>query len=309
MSKVLVTGGAGFIGSNLVDRLIEEGYDVVVVDDLSKGKIENVNPKAEFHKVDISEAEEFKKVFEAQKFDYVFHLAAQASVAFSVREPALDAKVNTIGSLNVIKNCVDYDVKKIIFSSTGGAIYGEDVKVFPTPESVTPQPISPYGIAKLNVEHYLRFFSKQFGLEYTVLRYGNVYGPRQDPFGEAGVIAIFTSQMLNGEDVTIFGDGEHVRDYVYVDDVVEANIKATTLGKNMVINIGTSVGTTTNELFKILKKLTGYKKEPIYGPFRPGDIRKSILCYNRAWIELKWEPKVTIEKGLKNTLEWFKSVE
>ncbi len=309
MSKALVTGGAGFIGSNLVDRLLEEGYEVVVVDDLSKGKIENVNPKAEFHKVDISEAEEIKKVFENHKFDYVFHLAAQASVSVSVREPALDAKVNTIGSLNVIKNCVDYGVKKIIFSSTGGAIYGEDIKVFPTPESVTPQPISPYGIAKLNVEHYLRFFSKEFGLEYTVLRYGNVYGPRQDPFGEAGVIAIFTSRMLKGEDVTIFGDGEHVRDYVYVGDVVEANIKATTLGKNMVINIGTSVGTTTNELFKILKKLTGYKKEPIYGPFRPGDIRKSVLCYNRAWIELKWEPKVTIEKGLKNTVEWFKSVE
>jgi UDP-glucose 4-epimerase len=306
MSKVLVTGGAGFIGSHLTDKLVELGHEVVVIDNLSTGKRENVNPKAKFYEMDIYDGEAINKLFAEEKFEYVFHLAAQASVAVSVKDPVKDANVNIIGSLNLIKASIENSVKKFIFSSTGGAIYGEEVKVFPTPESVFPQPMSPYGIAKFSVENYLRFFSKEFGLKYTVLRYGNVYGPRQDPYGEAGVVAIFTSRMLKGEDCIIFGDGEYVRDYVYVEDVVDANIRAMERGDSLVINIGTATATTTNELFKILKKLTGYKKDPIYGPHRKGDIRKSVLCYNRAWIELKWEPRYTLEEGLRKTVEWFK---
>uniref|UniRef100_A0A7C4VTA9 SDR family oxidoreductase n=1 Tax=Fervidobacterium thailandense TaxID=1008305 RepID=A0A7C4VTA9_9BACT len=306
MSKVLVTGGAGFIGSHVTDKLVELGHEVVVVDNLSTGKRENVNPKVRFYKIDISDGEAIFKLFAEEKFEYVFHLAAQASVAVSVKDPVKDAMWNIVGSLNLIKASVESGVKKFIFSSTGGAIYGEDVKIFPTPESVFPQPMSPYGIAKFTVENYLRFFGKEFDLNYTILRYGNVYGPRQDPYGEAGVVAIFTQRMLKGEDCTIFGDGEYVRDYIYVEDVVDANIKAMERGDKQVLNIGTATGTTTNELFKILKKLTGYKKEPVYGPHRKGDIRKSVLCYNRAWIELKWEPKYSLEEGLRKTVEWFK---
>jgi len=196
MSKVLVTGGAGSIGSHITDKLVELGNDVVVVDNLSTGKRENLNPNARFVEMDISQSDKVNELFAAENFEYVFHLAAQASVSISVKDPVKDATWNIIGGLNLIKASVEHKIKKFIFSSTGGAMYGEDVKVFPTPESVYPQPMSPYGIAKFSVENYLRFFSKEFGLNYTVLRYGNVYGPRQDPYGEAGVIAIFTSRML-----------------------------------------------------------------------------------------------------------------
>lgn len=304
--KVLVTGGAGFIGSHVVDKLVQKGYEVVVVDNLSKGKRENVNEKAELVVADIRDEEKIEELFKQNNFSYVFHLAAQASVSVSVKDPVEDANVNIIGSLVIIKNAIKYNVKKIIFSSTGGAIYGDDVDIFPTPESVYPKPISPYGIAKFSVENYLRFAKKEFGLNYTVLRYANVYGPRQDPFGEAGVVAIFVSRMLKNEDVIINGDGEYIRDYVYVEDVADANLKAMDAGNGLEINIGTTEGTSVNQLFKYLKKITGYKKDPIYGPPRKGDIRKSILCYVRAVEELKWKPKVDIEKGLRLTVEWFK---
>lgn len=304
--KALVTGGAGFIGSHLVDKLIELGQEVVVVDNLIRGKKENVNEKAQLVIADIRDGESIKRIFEEHKFDYVFHLAAQASVSVSVKDPVEDANVNIIGSLNLIKNSIDYGVKKFIFSSTGGAIYGDNVEIFPTPESVYPNPISPYGIAKFSVENYLKFAKREFGLNYTVLRYANVYGPRQDPFGEAGVIAIFISRMLNNEEVIINGDGEYIRDYVYVSDVVDANIRAMKKGDGLEINIGTSRGTSVNQLFYYLKKFIGYSKEPIYGPPRKGDIRTSLLCYTRAKEELRWEPKVDLEKGLKLTIEWFK---
>jgi len=304
--KALVTGGAGFIGSHLVDRLIDMGFDVVVVDNLSKGKKENVNEKARLFVADIRDEESIQKIFEENKFDYVFHLAAQASVSISVKNPVEDANINIIGSLNLIKNSIEYKVKKFIFSSTGGAIYGDNVKIFPTPESVFPNPISPYGIAKFSVENYLKFAKNEFDLNYTVLRYANVYGPRQDPFGEAGVIAIFISKMLNDEDVVINGDGEYIRDYVYVSDVVDANIRAMKKGDGLEINIGTSRGTSVNHLFNYLKKIIDYQKEPVYGPPRKGDIRKSLLCYTRAKEELRWEPKIDLEKGLKLTVEWFK---
>lgn len=304
--KALVTGGAGFIGSHVVDKLIENGYEVVVVDNLSRGKKENVNKDATLVVADIRDEKTIEELFKENNFSYVFHLAAQASVSVSVKDPVEDANVNIIGSLVLLKNSIKYGAKKFIFSSTGGAIYGDDVDVFPTPESVFPKPISPYGIAKFSFENYLRFAKKEFGLNYTVLRYANVYGPRQDPFGEAGVVAIFTMRMLNGEDVIINGDGDYIRDYVYVEDVADANLRALKAGNGMEINIGTSQGTSVNQLFNYLKKITGYTKDPVYGPPRKGDIRKSLLCYARALEELRWKPKVDIEKGLRLTVEWFK---
>lgn len=304
--NILVTGGAGFIGSHVVDKLIENGYGVIVVDNLSSGKVENLNRNALFYEQSIEDEEMMERIFSLHRPEYVFHLAAQASVAISVREPARDAKTNIIGSLVLLEKSIKHGVKKFIFSSTGGAIYGENVKVFPTPETETPHPISPYGIAKYSTEMYLEFFAREYGLKYTVLRYANVYGPRQDPYGEAGVVAIFTERMLRGEEVHIFGDGEYVRDYVYVDDVVRANLLAMEKGDNEVFNIGTGRGTTVNQLFKLLKEITGYDKEPVYKPPRKGDVRKSILDYTKAKEKLGWEPKVSLEEGLKLTVEYFR---
>ncbi|MCD6449189.1 MAG: SDR family oxidoreductase [Thermotogaceae bacterium] len=306
MNNILVTGGAGFIGSNLVEKLIEMGEGVVVVDNLSTGKVENLSHGALFYEHDITDVEMLKRIFLLHKPRYVFHLAAQASVSKSVREPDFDAKVNIIGTLNLLKLSVEYGVEKFIFSSTGGAIYGDEVFRVPTPETEFPKPISPYGIAKFSVENYLRFFNHEFGLRYTILRYGNVYGPKQDPYGEAGVVAIFTERMLRNEEVKIFGDGEYVRDYVFVEDVVEANIAAMDRADGEIVNIGTSRGTTVNELFRMLKEITGYKKDPVYAPPRPGDLRKSILDISKAEKVLGWTPKINLEEGLKRTVEWFK---
>ncbi len=306
MKNFLVTGGAGFIGSNLVRKLLNMGASVVVVDNLSTGKVENVPKGALFYEHDITDMEMMKRIFMLHKPEYVFHFAAQASVSRSVREPDFDANVNILGTINLLKLSVEFGVKKFIFSSTGGAIYGDEVSVFPTPETECPKPLSPYGIAKLSSEHYIRFFGKEYGLNYTILRYANVYGPRQDPYGEAGVVAIFTERMLKGDDVTIFGDGEYVRDYVYVDDVVEANVLSMEKGDGEVFNISTGRGTTVNELFKMLKEITGYEKDPIYGPPRPGDLRKSILDYNKAKKVLGWEPKYDLDTGFRKTVEWFR---
>ncbi len=304
--NVLVTGGAGFIGSHVVEGLLKEGLSPIVVDNLSTGKIENLNPNALFYQQSVEDEEMMERVFMLHKPVYVFHLAAQSSVSVSVRNPVEDARANILGTLVLLQKSVKYGAKKFIFSSTGGAIYGDNVKI-PTPETEIPNPISPYGIAKLSVERYLDFFSKEYGLEYVSLRYSNVYGPRQDPYGEAGVVAIFTNRMLKGEKVTIFGDGEYVRDYVYVDDVVRANILAMEKGKNVVLNIGTGRGTTVNELFKMLKSITGYSDEPEYAPPRKGDVRKSILDCSKAKEILDWEPKVSLEEGLRRTVEYFKT--
>lgn len=304
--NVLVTGGAGFIGSHLVDALVEKGYGVIVVDNLSSGKVSNLNSYALFYEQSVEDEEMMERIFSLHKPEYVFHLAAQASVAVSVREPSRDAKVNILGSLVLLEKSVKYGVKKFIFSSTGGAIYGEEVKVFPTPETEIPKPVSPYGIAKLCVEKYLEFFAREYGLKYTSLRYSNVYGPRQDPYGEAGVVAIFVERMLKDEPVLIYGDGEYVRDYVYVKDVVEANLLAMERGDNEVFNIGTGRGTTVNELFRMLKELTGYRRDPVYAPPRKGDVRKSVLDCRKAKEILGWEPKVSLEEGLAMTVEYFR---
>jgi len=222
---VLITGGAGFIGSHIVDLLIDNNYKVVVVDDLSSGREENVNKKARFHKLNITDQNGLAEVFEQEKPDYVCHEAAQISVSFSVRDPLFDAQTNILGSLNLLQCCVSNQVKGIVFASSGGTIYGEP-EHFPITEDYPFRPQSPYGISKVAVEHYLDFYQKNYNLPYTALRYGNVYGPRQDPYGEAGVIAIFIEKMLKGEIPTINGDGEYIRDYIYVEDVAQANLLA-----------------------------------------------------------------------------------
>lgn len=306
MANVLVTGGVGFIGSHLVDALLRNGHRVVVVDNLSSGRIENLNRQALFYQQSVEDEEMMERVFMLHRFDYVFHLAAQASVSVSVKQPTKDAMTNVIGSLVLLEKSVKYGVKKFIFSSTGGAIYGDDVPI-PTSEEIVPRPISPYGIAKRSVEMYLDFFKREKGLDYVSLRYGNVYGPRQDPNGEAGVVAIFTSRMLKNEEVYIFGDGEHVRDYVYVADVIEANLLSMKPEISGIFNIATGVGTTVNQLFKMLAELTGYSKPPIYTEPRKGDLKKSVLDCSKAQEVLGWRAKTDLKTGLALTAEYFKS--
>ena len=300
--KILVTGGAGFIGSNVVDAYIEKGYEVVVVDDLSSGKKENLNKKAKFYKLDICD-KALEEVFE-KGIDIINHHAAQVDVRKSIADPAFDARINIEGSLNILENCRKYKIKKIIFASSGGVIYGECGNVLPNEDSPT-SPISPYGVSKYAMECYLSSYEKIYGLKYTALRYGNVYGPRQDPYGEAGVVAIFSRKMLNNEEVNIFGDGEQVRDYVYVGDIVKANILCLENGDNEIFNIGTSKCTSVNRLFSEMKELTHYSKDAMYKPPRAGELIRSSLDVGKAEQKLGWKAKVNLKEGLKKIIEFF----
>ncbi|RLC39550.1 MAG: UDP-glucose 4-epimerase [Candidatus Nealsonbacteria bacterium] len=302
--KILVTGGAGFIGSHLTDKLIEQGHKVTVVDNLSTGKKENLNPKAKFYQLDI-QSPEIAGVFEKEKPEIVFHFAAQIDVRKSVENPIESAKVNILGSLNLLENSRKYGVKKIIFASSGGAIYGE-TDVIPTPESYPENPQSPYGIEKLAIEKYLNFYRKTLGLNYIALRLANVYGPRQNSKGEAGVIAIFCDKMLKNKEVIINGDGEQTRDFVFVDDVVEAVLLAMEKEKSGIYNIGTAKETSINEIFRKIKELTNSNCQEIHGPEKPGEQKRSCLDYSRAKEELNWQPKYSLEEGLRETIEWFK---
>jgi UDP-glucose 4-epimerase len=304
--KILVTGGAGFIGSNIVDAYIEKGYEVVVVDDLSSGKKKNLNRKAKFYRLDICDGA-LEEVFKEGRIDIVNHHAAQVDVRKSIADPAFDARINIEGSLNILENCRKYKIQKIIFASSGGVIYGECGK-FPPNEDFPVSPISPYGISKYAVECYLSTYAKIYGLKYTALRYGNVYGPRQDPYGEAGVVAIFSGKMLNEEEVNIFGDGEQVRDYVYVGDVVRANIWCLENGDNEIFNIGTSKSISVNRLFSEMKELTHYSKQPVYKPPRAGELIRSSLDVGKAEQKLGWKAEVNLKQGLKKTIEFFRKV-
>lgn len=303
--KVLLTGGAGFIGSNLSDRLIKEGYDVVVVDNLASGKIENINPKAVFYQLDIQD-KKILEVFEKERPDFVSHHAAQIDVRRSVADPVLDAKVNVIGTLNILENCRNYGVKRVIFASSGGVLYGEVTNNKKASEDFPIQPISPYGITKLCGEEYLKFYRQTYQISFVILRYANVYGRRQDPFGEAGVVAIFIQKMLKGERPTIFGSGSQERDYIHVDDVIEANLSALTKGDNSSLNIGTGVTTSVQELFLQLQKITGFSKMPIYAPQRHGELQRSCLDSSKAKQLLNWSPKKKLTKGLAETVEHFR---
>jgi UDP-glucose 4-epimerase len=299
--NILVTGGAGFIGSNVVDRYIELGHNVVIVDNLSTGKKSNLNPKAVFYKVDVQDR--LDKIFEKHKFDIVNHHAAQMDVRKSVEDPLFDAKVNILGIINVLENCVKHKVRKVIFISSGGVVYGQPKKMPPN-EDFPYAPESPYGVSKVTSEFYLRYYSAVHGLNFTALRYSNVYGPRQNPEGEAGVVAIFSRQMLKNGTCKIFGDGKQTRDYVFVGDVVEANVAALTKGEGNSFNIGTGVRTSVLDLFNRLAKITGYKILPDYMPARKGELLENYLDASKAKKTLAWSPKISIDDGLKRTAEW-----
>ncbi len=302
--RVLVTGGAGFIGSHVVDLLVEQGHSVAVVDNLSTGRRENVNPRAEFFLADIG-SPDLAAVFDAARPQAVVHLAAQASVPVSVSDPIRDAAVNILGSVNLLQQCARTRVEKFVYVSTGGALYGEP-QYLPCDEGHPIRPLSPYGVSKHTVEHYLHFYRQVHGLAYTVLRLANVYGPRQDPFGEAGVVAIFTQRMLDGEPVVIYGSGEQERDFVFVMDCARAAVLALSRGDGEAYNIGCGRGTTVNALFAMMKSLTGYALEPRYDPPRPGDVFRSFLNADKARRELGWEPSVSLEEGLRRTIDHFR---
>lgn len=303
--KVLVTGGAGFIGSNIADAVIAKRHKAVILDDLSSGKLNNVNGKAEFYKADIVNEKAVFDIFKKEKPDAVIHCAAQIDVRKSVADPKYDADINILGSLNILKACVENNAKKIIFASSGGTIYGECGNKAPC-EKTFPDPLSPYGIAKYCVENYIKFYGEIHGLKYTVLRYANVYGPRQDPRGEAGVVAIFAGKMLNNEPVTVFGSGKQMRDYVYVSDVVEANIRSLTKADNSIINIGTNKAVPLNEIVKIMSVISKTDKKPVYKKKREGELFKSFLDNKKALKKLGWRPEVDIKEGIKKTLLYFK---
>ncbi len=300
--KCLVTGGAGFIGSHIADILIKKGEEVSIIDNLSTGDIKNLNKKAVFYKEDIRNKKAIEKMFEKEKLDYVFHTAAQINVRESVENPVKDASINILGTLNLLEACRKCNVKKFIFSSTGGAIYGDNVKI-PTIETEKQQPTSPYGIAKLSIEKYLYFYKKVYGIDYVSLRYSNVYGPRQNYKGEAGVVAIFINKILNNKQSVINGSGKQTRDYVYVRDVARANLLALKL--NGIFNVSTGKETSVNELFKMLKKIMRINVEAVHGPAKKGEQKRSCLDYSK--IKGKgWEPKTGLEQGLEATIEWFK---
>ncbi|HPE68552.1 MAG TPA: SDR family oxidoreductase [Thermotogota bacterium] len=308
MQTALVTGGAGFIGSHIVDALIRDGCNVVALDDLSTGSRRNLFGKdVQLIEGDICDASLVRHLFEVHKPHFVFHLAAQISVSRSVREPGFDAKVNIMGTVNILHACVENHVEKLIFTSSGGVMYGDAPARFPTPETEPRMPSSPYGISKMAGEAYCAFFQQEYGLPFTALRYANVYGPRQNPHGEAGVVAIFTEKMIKNETVTINGDGEYFRDYVYVDDVVRANLLSMHNADGAVLNVGTGVETSVNGLFAELKAITGYHSSAVYGSARPGDLRRSALDSTLAQQELGWQPAVPLKQGLIKTFEYFSS--
>lgn len=303
--KVLVTGGAGFIGSNVADGLLEKNYEVVIVDDLSNGRKENLPEEAKFYKCDIRDKRLYS-IFKEEKPDIIIHNAAQLSVRISVENPLMDADINVMGGLNVINACHTCNINKIIFASSGGTVYGEQ-KYFPANEEHPTNPISPYGVAKLATENYLYYFYKTYGLKYISLRYANIYGPRQDPYGEAGVVAIFSNKILEGKNPTINGDGLQTRDYVYVGDVVDINLKAIESDFTGPLNVGTGRETNVIGLFKILKEVSGKDEiEEIHGPPKEGEQRRSQLSYEMAKKALDWEPMVSIKEGLRLTYGWFK---
>lgn len=310
--KALVTGGAGFIGSTLTDRLLVEGWDVDVVDDLSSGSLANLGDarsgttgRFSFHRLDVRSGAVTDLVAH-RKPDVIFHLAAQADVRVSVARPAFDAEVNIIGTLNVCQGALAAGTRKIVFASSGGTIYGTPEHL-PVREGHPQRPESPYGVAKKAAGDYLHYYREVHGLEYTALAFANVYGPRQDPHGEAGVVAIFVGHLLAKQRVTIFGDGEQTRDFVYVDDVVDALVRAADRGTGLVVNIGTGIETSVNELYRVVARAVGYPDPAGYAAARPGEVQRSALDPGRAEIHLGWKPFTNLEEGVEATLDWFRA--
>lgn len=307
MNKCLITGGAGFIGSNLADKLKKNGWEVVIIDDLSSGKRDYIPSGASFYQVDIADKEQVKKVFKEefgkQKIDAVFHLAAQIDVRISVKDPVLDNKINVLGGLNILENCQKFGVKKIVFTSTGGALYDSDDEI-PTTENQIPKPISPYGIHKLTFEHYLNYYYHVFGQKYTALRLANVYGPRQFKGGEAGVITIFIDNAVHGKQSVLYGDGKQTRDFVYVDDVLNALEKAYYSDFAGCLNIGKGVEIDLWQVIENIESVIGEKINLVQEEARAGEVRRSCLDPFRAEQILGWHPQMDLARGIKQTIQW-----
>jgi len=301
-TRALVTGGAGFIGSHVVDAFVEAGLDVSSIDNISTGSRANLNPAARLYEVDIRDGAEVDRVFAAERPEVVSHQAAQASVNGSMADPPRDASINVLGSLNVLEAARKYGVRKVIYAATGGAAVGEP-KYLPVDEDHPVEPLSPYGASKHAVEHYVALYHQTFGLDTTILRYTNIYGPRQDPRGEAGVVAIFAGLMLTGGRPMVNGTGEQERDYVYVGDVARANLLALTRGSGRMFNIGTGVGTSVNQIFDLLAELTGYGVPRQHGPALSGEVFRIYVTNERARDELGWQPTVKLDEGLRLTVE------
>jgi UDP-glucose 4-epimerase len=301
--RILVTGGAGFIGSHVVDRFIELGHEVRIFDDLSSGRRDFVPARAHLVVGDLADADAIERCVAEFRPDVVDHHAAQIDVRRSVTDPILDARTNVLGGLALLQSCTRHGVRKLIYASTGGALYGEG-RSLPATEEHPVNPESPYGVSKHTLEHYLYLWKLLHGLDYTVLRYPNVYGPRQNPHGEAGVNAIFIGLMLEGKRPRIFGTGEQVRDYLYVGDVVEANAIALERGSGEIVNLGTGVGTSVNDIVRELNAILGTRIEAIYEAPRPGEVQRIYLDAARARAVLGWSPRVGFREGLTRTVEW-----
>ena len=307
MLRVLVTGGAGFIGSHIVDRLLADGHTVCVVDDLSTGLAGNVPKAVAFRQLDICDARVLQGAVQAFKPEVVFHLAAQMDVRRSVLKPDFDARVNVLGALNVLRSAVSAGAHRLVYASTGGAVYGNPSKM-PVTESQPPEPVSEYGASKLAFEHYLSVYGNRGQIEYATLRFPNVFGPRQRPDGEAGVVAIFTGQMLRGDQARIFGDGKKTRDYLYVSDIVEANMRAVSGPSGVVANLGWGREVTDLEVFETVAAATGYRKPPVYSPARPGEVERICLDASLARKTWGWRPTVTLREGVDRVVEHVRSM-
>lgn len=312
--RALITGGAGFIGSNLVDRLLAEGHSVDVVDNLSTGSLTNLsNARSNggkgfmFHQLDIR-SDDLVELMSRRRPDVVFHLAAQADVRVSVAQPVFDADVNVLGSLRVMEGARACGAAKVVFASSGGTIYGDPPPdKLPVKESHPQKPLSPYGVSKKVVGDYLFAYRELHNLEFTALALANVYGPRQDPHGEAGVVAIFAGKLLAGEPCTIFGDGNQTRDFIYVDDVVDAFARAAHKGGGLLLNIGTGEETSVNRLYTSLAESAGVDQPAVYHPARPGELQRNSLDPARAAIHLAWSPWTTLDEGGAATIRWFRN--
>lgn len=301
--KILVTGGAGFVGSHVVDAYINAGHTVIIVDDLSTGSKNNINKKGKFYQVSIADQKALEEIFEKERPTIINHHAAQIDVRVSMEKPDKDADINIVGMIHLLECARKWNVQKFIFASSGGALYGEAPDKLPS-ENDPVHPLSHYGVSKLCGEHYLHLYAHLYNLTYTILRYSNIYGPRQNPLGEGGVIALFTHAMLEGKTPKIFGDGNQIRDFVYAGDVAEANLKAIEKGSGKTINIGNGKTTSINQLFDLLKELSPFQGKPLYQPKREGEIYQSRFSIAFAKNSLDWVPKTTIGEGLKKTMTW-----
>jgi UDP-glucose 4-epimerase len=314
VTSVLVTGGAGFIGSQLADRLLAEGHRVVSVDDLSTGRIANLveargyGKEFSFFNMDVR-ADGLASLFERHRPEVVFHLAAQAGVRPSLEDPVHDASVNIMGLLNVLEASVKVGARKVVYAASGGTMYGEPRRL-PAKESAAQgsRPLSPYGVSKKVAIDYLGFYQRYRGLDHTALALGNVYGPRQDPYGEAGVISIFASKMIGGEAPTIYGDGNQTRDYVFIDDTVHAFVQAMDRGSGKVVNVGTGLETSVNHVYRLLSEITGFAGEPEHGPLPPGELRRIALDISSAPTAIAWKPWTHLEDGLAETVAYLKGI-